>query len=88
MTGGGSTPFSYDGNGNLINDGTHTYTWDAENRLLSATSILTPQYRPASGTTAWAGASPSSFPMAAGPPRPTTPGVTRSSAAPGRRPVP
>jgi RHS repeat-associated protein len=39
VTGGESTPFSYDNDGNLLNDGVYKYTWDAENRLLSATSI-------------------------------------------------
>ena len=29
---------SYDANGNLLDDGQRTYTWDAENRLLSVTS--------------------------------------------------
>ena len=38
ITGGSPTPLSYDSNGNLLNDGVYTYTWDAENRLLSATS--------------------------------------------------
>jgi RHS repeat-associated protein len=33
----GSTPFSYDGNGNLMSDGTATYTWDGRNRLTSIT---------------------------------------------------
>jgi YD repeat-containing protein len=27
--------FSYDGDGNLTNDGQFAYTWDAENRLKS-----------------------------------------------------
>jgi RHS repeat-associated protein len=31
----GSTPLTYDLNGNLTNDGTNTYTWDARNRLVS-----------------------------------------------------
>ena len=33
--------YSYDANGNLLDDGRSTYTWDAENRLLSATSKTT-----------------------------------------------
>ncbi len=33
--------FSYDYDGNLTNDGLWTYTWDAENRLVSMESILT-----------------------------------------------
>jgi RHS repeat-associated protein len=28
-------PFAYDANGNLLSDGTRTYTWDAVNRLIS-----------------------------------------------------
>src|SRR5712692_8751123 len=28
------TPLAYDANGNLINDGSNTYTWDARNRLV------------------------------------------------------
>jgi RHS repeat-associated protein len=31
--GGGNVPFSYDKNGNLLNDGTRAYEWDALNRL-------------------------------------------------------
>jgi hypothetical protein len=30
--------FSYDANGNLTNDGTRTYTWDARNQLASLTA--------------------------------------------------
>ena len=33
--GGASTSYSYDPNGNLTADGTKTYEWDAENRLIS-----------------------------------------------------
>lgn len=33
--------YSYDANGNLLDDGRFTYTWDAENRLLSATNKTT-----------------------------------------------
>jgi len=29
---------TYDLNGNTLNDGTNTYTWDARNRLVSADS--------------------------------------------------
>jgi len=32
------TTFSYDGNGNLISDGTNTFAYDAENKLTSATT--------------------------------------------------
>lgn len=34
--------FVYDLNGNLLDDGTHTYAWDAQNRLLSVTSKANP----------------------------------------------
>jgi RHS repeat-associated protein len=34
---GGISTFVYDKAGNLLSDGTRTYTWDAENRLLSVT---------------------------------------------------
>jgi len=33
----GSIPFTYDPNGNLTSDGTRTYTYDSESRLLTAT---------------------------------------------------
>ncbi len=33
--------FAYDKNGNLLNDGTRVYEWDAENRLISVTSNVT-----------------------------------------------
>jgi RHS repeat-associated protein len=32
---GGSKSFTYDANGSLIADGTHTYEWDAANRLIA-----------------------------------------------------
>ncbi|MDP2938467.1 MAG: RHS repeat-associated core domain-containing protein [Candidatus Omnitrophota bacterium] len=32
----GSNNFTYDGNGNLTSDGIHTYSYDAENRLITA----------------------------------------------------
>ena len=35
LTQKGSTVFSYDANGNLIGDGTNTYTWNARNQLTS-----------------------------------------------------
>jgi RHS repeat-associated protein len=35
-SGAGST-FAFDANGNMISDGTKTYSWDAENRLVSVT---------------------------------------------------
>jgi RHS repeat-associated protein len=31
----GRSGYTYDANGNVLDDGTRTYTWDAENRLLS-----------------------------------------------------
>jgi RHS repeat-associated protein len=41
----GSASPSYDGNGNLTSDGTFTYSYDAENRLISATGTgLTASY--------------------------------------------
>jgi RHS repeat-associated protein len=41
--GGGITP-SYDANGNLTNDGTSSFTWDARNRLLATSSGLSFAY--------------------------------------------
>ena len=35
MTGSAGGPFIYDDNGNLTSDGTKTYEWDAENRLVA-----------------------------------------------------
>jgi RHS repeat-associated protein len=35
---GNTTTISYDANGNLTSDGTRTYTWDAQNRLVSQAS--------------------------------------------------
>ena len=37
-TAAGSASFTYDANANLIGDGTNTYVYDAENRLVSATT--------------------------------------------------
>lgn len=34
------TAYAYDSNGNLINDGTTAYTYDVENRLVSASGLL------------------------------------------------
>ena len=34
ITGSASTPLTYDLNGNMTSDGTNTYQWDAENRLI------------------------------------------------------
>lgn len=36
---GATSTWAYDANGNLLNDGINTYTWDAENRLLTLTNI-------------------------------------------------
>jgi RHS repeat-associated protein len=41
--GGGVSP-SYDTNGNLLNDGTRTYTWDARNRLTGITGVASFTY--------------------------------------------
>ena len=41
----GSTSFSNDSNGNLTNDGNHTYTYDVENRLTSSLYPLTSSYQ-------------------------------------------
>jgi RHS repeat-associated protein len=38
---GGSSTLVYDKAGNLLSDGSRTYTWDAENRLLSVTVTAT-----------------------------------------------
>jgi RHS repeat-associated protein len=37
-------PFRYDAAGNMINDGTHSYTYDAENRLIQVDSAGTATY--------------------------------------------
>jgi RHS repeat-associated protein len=36
-TGPGSSTLSYDKNGNMLSDGTNTYAWDVENRLIKIT---------------------------------------------------
>ncbi|HTS48202.1 MAG TPA: RHS repeat-associated core domain-containing protein [Bryobacteraceae bacterium] len=36
--------YTYDKNGNVVDDGVRTYTWDAENRLLSITSKAQPSH--------------------------------------------
>jgi RHS repeat-associated protein len=38
----GNSAYVYDKNGNVLNDGQRTYSWDAENRLLSAESKAQP----------------------------------------------
>ena len=40
----GGTPLGYDLNGNLLNDGTHIYTHDAVNRLISVDGTITYAY--------------------------------------------
>jgi RHS repeat-associated protein len=40
LTSWNGTPASYDFNGNLTGDGTHTYTWDARNRLIGITGAV------------------------------------------------
>jgi RHS repeat-associated protein len=40
-TGSTGRPYTYDANGNVLSDGIRTYTWDAENRLLSVKIITT-----------------------------------------------
>jgi RHS repeat-associated protein len=59
-TAAGSASFGYDANGNLTSDGTRTFTYDAENRLVAASGGVTLSYDPlgrlfqtggASGTT-------------------------------------
>jgi len=42
----GNASYGYDANGNLISDGSKTYTYDAENRLVSATPGGTLAYDP------------------------------------------
>ena len=43
-SGGPSTSLSYDLNGNLLNDGTNSYSWDAENRMIKITYPGTGNY--------------------------------------------
>ena len=44
VTGGASTSLTYDLNGNLLNDGTNSYAWDAENRMIKITYPGTGNY--------------------------------------------
>ena len=44
MTGFGGTTLSYDANGNLANDGTNTYTWDARNHLTAISGAATASF--------------------------------------------
>jgi RHS repeat-associated protein len=39
MTGFGGQPLTYDANGNLTNDGTNTYAWDARNHLTGISGV-------------------------------------------------
>jgi RHS repeat-associated protein len=43
-TPGGANSPSYDANGNLLSDGTHTYSWDARNRLISISGVASFTY--------------------------------------------
>ncbi len=43
-SGGSATSLSYDLNGNLLNDGTNSYSWDAENRMIKITYPGTGNY--------------------------------------------
>ena len=45
-TSAGPASFSYDANGNLTGDGTNSYTYDVENRLISRNSGLSLSYDP------------------------------------------
>lgn len=42
----GPATFGYDANGNLVTDGTNTYSYDAENRLVTASGGVTLSYDP------------------------------------------
>jgi RHS repeat-associated protein len=44
VSGGSSSTLTYDANGNLTNDGTNSYAWDAENRLIQITYPGTGNY--------------------------------------------
>ncbi|MGH7837570.1 MAG: hypothetical protein ACREQC_07050 [Candidatus Binataceae bacterium] len=44
MTGFNGQPLSYDPNGNLTNDGTNAYTWDARNHLASISGGVTTSF--------------------------------------------
>ncbi|MBP5640334.1 MAG: hypothetical protein J6X55_12690, partial [Victivallales bacterium] len=41
ITRAGDVDFTYDANGNLLNDGVRSYTWTADNRILSETILST-----------------------------------------------
>jgi RHS repeat-associated protein len=53
----GGTAFSYDANGNLVSDGTRTYSSDIENRLVAASGGVQLGYDPL-GRLAWTTGSP------------------------------
>jgi RHS repeat-associated protein len=44
MTAFNGTPQTYDANGNLVNDGTNTYAWDARNHLTAITGASTASF--------------------------------------------
>jgi RHS repeat-associated protein len=45
LTDWGGNPHSYDANGNLLSDGTNTYTWNARNELSSITGGVTANFQ-------------------------------------------
>jgi RHS repeat-associated protein len=45
LTQWGSTAFSYDASGNLINDGVNTYSWDARGRLVSISGVASAAFQ-------------------------------------------
>src|SRR5262249_39685262 len=44
VTTGTTVTYTYDASGNVINDGSHSYAYDAEDRLISIDSGVTAQY--------------------------------------------
>ena len=42
LTARGTQPYSYDANGNLLNDGVRNHQWDAESRLIGISLVATP----------------------------------------------
>lgn len=45
LTDWNGTGITYDANGNMLNDGTRTYTWDARNRLTSIAGTVTANFQ-------------------------------------------
>ena len=45
MTAFGGQTLTYDANGNLTNDGTNTYTWDARNHLSAISGGVTASFQ-------------------------------------------